>query len=170
MESTQQPTEIDIAQMATIIDCEGNIAINRNRKLTYYLHVTVGNKDFRLLEWCQTRFGGKIYRLTYHKEQKPTRATVKRWRMHSHAAADLLKTCLPFFIIKREQAEIGIRFMGTYKIAFERVGETVKLLREELRQELLALTGTGPRAAAPITEAQPKRKSQGNLFAKEISN
>ncbi len=170
MKPTQQPTEIDIAQMATIIDCEGHIAISLMGPSEYSLQVTIGNKDFRLLEWCQSRFGGAIYRLTYKKEQRPALATVKRWRTHGREAGNLLQTCLPYFIIKREQAEIGLKFIATYKIAWERVGESTKLLREELRQELLAITATGPRAAAQEREAPPKRKEQSNLFTKEISN
>jgi len=162
---TQTPTDIDVAKMAAIIDCEGNIRIWADqKKSSHQLHLTVGNKDFALLEWCVARFGGKIYN---NFSKTPTRALVKRWVILGRPAADVLTVCLPHFITKRHQAEIALRFQATYPNARARITESDRQFRESLRDELLRLTRRGPR---PANEQAPRMKPeiQSNLFAKDF--
>src|ERR1019366_4583902 len=112
MKPSQEATETDYMRLAMMIDCEGHIAIDGSPRRSYALHVTVGNRDVRLLEWCTPRFGGAIWK--NENNPLPGRPPGKRWRMENQDAADLLVKCLPHFIIKREQAEIAIRFRATY--------------------------------------------------------
>jgi hypothetical protein len=170
MKPTQEPTEIDYIKVAVIIDCEANIEINGKPGRQYQLQITVASTNPRLTAWCRARFGGAIYP-QFYKKKPPNTAATDRWRMQSYAAAELLTKCLPHFIIKRPQAEIGIRFQDTYSVPYQRASEQVKLLREELRKQLLALTAPGPKPIAQEAVKVPvKRQNQGNLFAKEISN
>ena len=165
MEVIQAPSDTDFAKMAVIIDCEANIAIHRHTNhRTYRLHLTVGSTDFRLLDWCLARFGGAIYE-NFYRKQNPRQAHAKRWRLEGQDVCNLLRMCLPHFIIKREQAEIAIRFQGTFGKRWERVNETDRLLREELKRNLQALTKRGPR---PAVKEPAKKEIKDNLFSEEI--
>jgi len=124
MKPTQQPTEIDLVKVAMIIDCEANIEINGNPKRSYQLSVNMANTKPKLTAWCLERFGGAIYRQWY-KKRPPNSADADRWRIQSYPAADLLTKCLPHFIIKRDQAEIAIRFQATYKIPGQRASHSL---------------------------------------------
>ena len=165
MKPTQEPTDLDFVKVAVVIDCEGNIAINYAPKgRSHALHVTVGNTNFDLLDWCLARFGGAIYKIFYKDKRGPEYPPAKRWRIQNREAADLLTKCLPHFIIKRDQAEIAIKFQSTYKVPGERTSESDRLLREKLRHELQALTRRGPKGTAGET-AKPEEEAEGNLFA-----
>ncbi len=149
MQPTIKPTAVDWAKLAVIIDCEGNIHINKKgRPANYQLQVNVGMKDFIMLEWCLARFGGSIYKNTGRRDLRgPKYAPAKRWRIQSQEASDILARCLNEYIIKRKQAEIAIQFWNVYsKRIGSRVSETVRMKSEELRLELRALTKRGPRS------------------------
>lgn len=133
------------------------------------LQVTVGNRDFRLLEWCHARFEGFICPQYYRKKPPATRAPMKRWRVTSWQALSALERCLPHFIIKREQAEVAIAFQKTFATRYARHTESDVLIREELRLKLRALTKKGPHVP-PVQQKEEIPNPQGNLLAKEISN
>jgi len=116
MEPTQEPTEMDIGKMAVIIDCEGHIAITGSPKTRYHqLQVTIGSKDFVILDWCFARFVGAVYDNSGRTDRRgPRYAPAKRWRIQNRDASDLLERCLDHFIIKRKQAEIAIHFWKLY--------------------------------------------------------
>jgi hypothetical protein len=165
MEPTQEATEIDLIKVAIIIDCEGNIEISGKPGSQYQLKITMASTNPLLTSWCRERFSGAIYRQWYNK-RPPTRADADRWRIQSYPAAELLKRCLDHFIIKKDQAEIAIKFQATYKIPGQRASYSTKLLREELRQQLLALTAPGPkRPPKEVAKPAPAPQAQGNLFA-----
>jgi hypothetical protein len=162
---TQEPTEIDLVKAAVIIDCEGNIEINGKPGMRYQLQVGFASTNPVMTRWCAARFGGYLFDQWYEK-RPPNRADADRWRIQSYPAAELLKKCLDHFIIKRDQAEIAIRFQATYKVPGQRASHSTKLLREELRQQLLALTATGPkRPPREVAKIEPIPSTQGNLFA-----
>jgi hypothetical protein len=168
----EPPSEIDLAKMAAVIDCEGHIAINYTPSNRHYaLHVTVGNTNFRLLEWCQERFGGAIYEIFPKKKRGPEYAHAKRWRIQNAPAAELLIKCLPHFIMKRPQAEIAIRFQRTKPIPGARSSESDRVLREEFRQQLRGLTRRGPRPTAKeITTEPSKKRDQADLFSSKLDD
>jgi hypothetical protein len=142
MEPTENPTEMDFAKMAVIIDCEANISITTDRNHRYYtLQVTLGSCDFALLEWCQTRFGGFRCGHYYHKIP-PRTLPSKRWKIAGHDAAALLQRCLRHFIIKREQAQVAIDFQATFGARGSRlpVTEELRRQREQLKLRLESLT------------------------------
>jgi hypothetical protein len=168
MEPTQTPTEIDFAKLAVLIDCEAHIEISGNkRRHQYMLQVTVGNRDFRLLEWCLARFRGFICPQWYRRKPRPTSAPIKRWRVTSWQALSALEKCLPHFIIKREQAEIAIAFQKTFTTPGARHTKSELTVREEMRVRLRALTKKGPHLP-PIHQHDEIPMPQGNLFPKEI--
>jgi hypothetical protein len=114
------PSEIDWARLAAYIDGEGCISIHRRKQYShkakpgwrpnYLVQVSIGNTDARLIKWLHATFGGFVG--TYPDPKN--RNWCFRWTAHSGKCSDLLKQCLPYFIMKREQAEIAIEFRSTY--------------------------------------------------------
>jgi len=163
------PSVIDWAQMAAFIDGEGSILINTQKWLTkttqrktfgLYLRVTVANTDVRLMQWCKERFGGafkdantdlyyvgKNWKRSYH------------WGTSSHRAAWVLYNCLPHFVLKKEQAEIGISLQESLALYVPGSGElpgSVKEERKALKDRLRILKSKGikgiPVPSGPIED------------------
>jgi len=149
------PTKLDWARLAAYIDGEGSIFI-RHRKETvtdianqwnrgHELHVVINNCDPRLLVWCKDKFGGCVYQASPDtpgvgkKYLRPRRASFQ-WLTSTTKAANILKGCMPFFLLKREQAEVALAFQATVRHAHAR-GLPVGLVeqRENFRNELKRL-------------------------------
>jgi hypothetical protein len=108
-------TEIDCARLASFIDGEGTIYINRSRprgghkSRTHALSVTVKNNSELLMSWLRDTFMGSV--LPDRGGLSPlTKRPGWTWRLNERQAEILLERCLPYFIIKRQQAEIGLAF------------------------------------------------------------
>jgi hypothetical protein len=165
------PSVIDWAQLAAYIDGEGSILINtqrwnvkggRSKGFGLALRVTVANTDVRLMQWCKETFGGTFAEANTSKYYEG-----KNWKHAYHWGAPnvrgawILFNCLPYFKIKREQAEIGIQLQEsvalTYRGYSQRVPEDVKAHRIGLKQRLLVLKSRGingiPVPSGPISEA-----------------
>jgi hypothetical protein len=101
--------ELDLARMAAYIDGEGCIAISSTKAKTQAcrMQIMIGNTDPRLSQWIIATFGGDV-RLTGQGRKKK----FWYWYMSGRKAADLLTECLPYFIMKRDQAEVAIAFQG----------------------------------------------------------
>lgn len=117
----QEPSAIDWGMLSAYIDGEGTISISYHPVKDkphwtphYSLIVSVANSDPRLLVWCRQTFGGFIG----NREKKKIRVTSKKalfqWICHSEDAEWVLRGCLPYFKIKREQAEVGLAFRATF--------------------------------------------------------
>lgn len=105
-------TVAEVAYLAGIIDGEGSITIykyNRKPRLysTYCLRLLITNTNKDLIYWIQSKLGkGCVnYIKSLHRE-KPA----LRYNITSGKAAEVLKLVLPYLIVKKEQAEIGIAF------------------------------------------------------------
>jgi hypothetical protein len=115
--------EIDAARLAAYIDGEGCIAAHHHRQKDkngkiYEWHVVgihVYNTDPRLPLWCKkiTQIGNMKEDRTFQRSKNARICFV--WRVYAQAAAEILKECLPYFILKREQAEIAIAIQATKK-------------------------------------------------------
>jgi hypothetical protein len=146
MEPTEPATEIDLARLAAFIDGEGHISISSDRKHRYYtMQITLASRDFELLEWCLSHFGGFLCRQRYRAGPK-NYAPVKRWRLTSWQAASALERSLACFVCKREQAEIAVEFQKTFSSPGSRITESDLKRRGELRMKLRGFTKTGPRS------------------------
>ena len=123
------------AYLAGIIDGEGSISIEiqgtKNRKTDYYtVRLIVINTDLRLLEWIESNYGGSIKSRTKYINRKQC----YNWVLFSFNAANLLKNCLPYLIVKKQRAEILIEFMNS-KLDSYFISKKV----QEKRRELYAL-------------------------------
>jgi hypothetical protein len=103
---------------AGLIDGEGCIAIRkindkRRNNLSYQLQISVTQVDGCIVDWLFGVFGGKVYT----KKAIYPRQNYYRWELTSKKAMCFLKQILPFLTAKKPQAEIGIRFEVSRKIA-----------------------------------------------------
>jgi hypothetical protein len=109
---------IDWARLAAYIDGEGCISIKSvkgNRaasRRVLYVDVSVTNTDFRLTAWLQVTFGGSVY-INHGNRGNEKWSPAAQWNIASKYAAAILEYCLPYFIIKREQAEVALAFQST---------------------------------------------------------
>jgi len=108
----------DLAYLAGIIDGEGTIGIYRKGGTTKRPHyegtVIVVQRDPTIPQWIQQRFGGSlIHRVFRIRGGKRDRYTYWRWYLIGKKIGPFLERCLPYLIIKREQAECAIELAGT---------------------------------------------------------
>lgn len=101
------PSQIDWARMAAFIDGEGCIRIankpckqNQTRRRTMLL-IAITQVNPRLMNWLKETFSGTV-------SVRKTPVVNYQWTVQSRHAEWILENCLPFFVVKREQAEIGI--------------------------------------------------------------
>ena len=110
-----QVSEIDWARLAAFIDGEGTVYINTekprkpNWSPRYFLSVMITNSDPRLMAWLKGTFFSSVY-LVKGGRSPLSRKPIMRWQANGQVAATVLRRCLPYFVMKKAQAEIGIAF------------------------------------------------------------
>lgn len=150
---SKNPSELDYARLAAYIDGEGCIgiypAIRKGWPRAYwYVRVTVSNTDPRLSGWLQETFGGKVQiqvnrAHAIHKGQKSPWSDSYHWVISCGDAVRTLEKCLPFFIIKREQAEVAVQLQRLKKRWGVKGAPTdVRFAEQRLRAQLKELKGT----------------------------
>jgi hypothetical protein len=140
------PTEIDWARLAAYIDGEGCVDIvpaGRNFHATHHrrpqlqVRIQIGNTDPRLPVWCKENFGGSTRLAT---KQNPKWRASMYWIINSAKAVEILKNCYPYFLLKREQAEIAIAFQKTVtRPGVKGYPDSVHDYRHELSETMKAL-------------------------------
>jgi hypothetical protein len=147
------PSPLDWARLAAYIDGEGSILINTQKRgedkaVGFYLRVTVANTDVRLPIWLKETFGG-----TYKDANTPSYYVGKNWRRcyhwgaSAHRAAWVLYNCMPYFIIKPDQAVLGIQLQESLshftRGPGRRVPSEIREQRRELKRRLLQMKARG---------------------------
>jgi len=108
-------------------------------RVKYTLGVKVTNTDIRLVKWCESVFGGKVY-----MTKKPTDGAkaLFDWKIWRANAENILSGCLPFFIVKSEQAYIALEFQdtvsGSNRNRYKGTDMAVLIHRDELVSRLKA--------------------------------
>jgi hypothetical protein len=106
------PTDTDFARLAAYIDGEGSININKFGNYDC-VRLDVFNTDPRLIVWLKRTFGGgATYREFPNEHQRFPKYS---WYIGAQKCCDLLEKCMPYFVIKREEAELVIAFQATKK-------------------------------------------------------
>lgn len=110
---TTRPSDTDKAYAAGFFDGEGNVSIAINSKAggaghdVYNMRVGAAQCDPSPLVWMRDRWGGSIARKTrgpclyYH------------WACFARMAAAFLTDVLPYLQVKRERAQLAIKFQST---------------------------------------------------------
>ena len=97
---------------AGLFDGEGMIRIARWEKpdsihVRYALYVSIGMTHRPIIEQWQAEFGGKMYMNRHDLRNKKHRIQYL-WSVGSRIAANCLRELLPYLIVKRTEAQIGI--------------------------------------------------------------
>jgi len=103
------------AWAAGFFDGEGciNIAKPINKRphatyITYALQAIVAQRDRRPLDELVHLFGGKVTTVKIHG------STYWYLRRHGRKAVEMLEQILPFLVLKKEQAELALKFQKYY--------------------------------------------------------
>ena len=122
--------------LAGILDGEGGININYSgpTRDCYRMRVYVVNTDLRLIKWLKSKFGGYIYR----RKTKEGYKTKWEWYHYDDKSTELLKECMPYLIVKKEQAELAIAFRDTVNNE-HKLSEETKSLRKSFHTQMKSL-------------------------------
>ena len=154
MEAKYTKSDLNLARLAAYIDGEGTVDLQRasqgkNRAPSFKLRIVVYNTDIRLLAWCKKHFGGNVRANRKGTSKYPP---LYMWELSgAKTVVALLEKCLPFFVIKREQAEIGITFGNTFSPSNRDprgLGEAVRSERESLRSKIFVIRRVKPGSEA----------------------
>ena len=117
-------TKEEIAYLAGIIDGEGSIYIQRRitpkGHYSYFPRFQIVNTNQKLMNWIHKKFGGLIYKKSRKKQNIKWKDQIE-WFTTRGLLDTLLPLLLPFLIIKKEQAEIMIKFRSTFTNKTERI-------------------------------------------------
>lgn len=138
------------ARLAAYIDGEGCIRIHStgpNRKTGYRYHgvlLIIGQKEPDLSSWLFENFGG----FTHGGKAYGSRPVMHYWRASTQQAIEILKRCMPYFLVKGKQAEIALEYRLLVTRSTRRVPDDVRKKQEELRWKLDELKHGHKRANA----------------------
>lgn len=113
-------SEMDFARLAAYIDGEGSISINsvnrvgpgsRAKTASQNLNLVISNTNVPFINWLRDVFAGSVYFVKYENCKHLGNKQTMRWQVNDRKAEVILSRCLPYFIIKRPQAEVGLAFM-----------------------------------------------------------
>lgn len=103
---------METAYIAGFFDGEGGIGITR--KLThnsYQLRLSICNTNFEVIKLIHEITGGSLYfEKRVGDKQILQRQPIARLQIGGKLAEKLLIDCLPYLIVKKPQAELGIEF------------------------------------------------------------
>jgi len=135
MKNLEAAPEVDYARLAAYIDGEGCIRfqpsgrVRRNR--FYTVCVIVGQAEKPLIDWLLDKFGGS-YALGVNKGYR----RMHYWKLGSQALDYVLVRCMPYFIVKGEQAKIALEYRATVTDRTITLPQELIDRREELRARL----------------------------------
>jgi hypothetical protein len=151
--------DLDWARLAAFIDGEGCVSVrarNNNKSCTggrvCTPEVSVANTDPRLMGWLQSTFGGNVRGFKNGPKQQKV---CFKWEPKYSEIREVLTGCLPYFIIKREQAEIVIVLKTLLMSKTHRgakVSEAVKDQREQMYDRIHVLNRRGRVVVPSITK------------------
>ena len=126
--------KLDIRYLAGLMDGEGCIAIRlrkdmpKNPRNSYMLVVQISMTHEGVISAIKKSAGGAMSEIKWHRRMSNRPAY--QWRLYSNAAAEFLEKCLPYLIVKKDEALLGISFQ---KHMNEYLNKTRSLTQE--RQE-----------------------------------
>lgn len=130
IEVLDNPQQALNSYVAGIVDGEGCIRIvkckeNRygNNLYHYRLAVYVTQKDYRIPLLLLKNYGGSFY---VHPNYVRRGEKLYRWYLYSQKAKHFLEVILPYLVLKKEQAELGLEFIGSYPRYKHKTSERIK--------------------------------------------
>lgn len=121
--------DTDLAYAAGFFDGEGSVAVC-GRNGTPTLQVKVGQVTVEVLEKMQTQFGGSIY---------TQQSGLLQWTLWGTEGANFLSAVLPWLVVKRDVAELGI-FLGKSNPTKRYTSEEM-MLRKAVAEKIIECNG-----------------------------
>jgi hypothetical protein len=111
--------EILWSYLAGLFDGEGTVCIstshNRNNTTIFQMNVKVANTKLELMQWLIKNFGGS-YSVSDAKRNAKGHCTQYAWMPKGkNNRIDVLERMLPYLVIKKQQALIGLEFERVYE-------------------------------------------------------
>jgi hypothetical protein len=103
--------DTQLSYLAGIMDGEGTFYIG-NTKSKFNSRMYVVNTDERLIHWLKNTFGGLTYKRNSLKN--PQWKTKYEWIVEKAQIDPICRLIIPFLIIKKEQAELMVKFRSTF--------------------------------------------------------
>lgn len=120
IEPSAIPTDLELAWAAGVMDGEGCILVHAQSGRMgrhgvqgapiHELRVVLVNTNKPMLDRFQSWFGGAI---TKKKKRGTERRNIAEWRISGQRAAGVLSQLLPYLLVKREEALLGLEFAKT---------------------------------------------------------
>lgn len=147
-------TDKQLAYLAGLMDGEGCISITKHQGIhsrtpSYIMRVIIAQANESYLRYWHELTGiGSI-------NQKPLNPTCYDWRITSQEALAFLKELYPFLILKKDEADIAIKFQESFSVDKRGgrnyiVPKEVIEKREQLRIALHAKKGASGRRGRKI--------------------
>lgn len=140
----------EFVRLAAFIDGEGCITISgspaRNKKALSRNHcmvITVTNTNPLLFQWLIPIFGGSVTLANSNYKKKHT-LPCWRWLLNEHQSEEVLRKCLPYFILKAEQAKLALAFRDIKRWKYQeqrnrRVTPSMLADRDAMQQKMMSL-------------------------------
>ena len=155
--------QMDWARLAAYIDGEGAILINRHSvkeriRKSMWLRVLVTNTDVRLPMWILNTFRLGAVSSQDKSHRNANWKPAYKWLASCQAAEAIVKGCVPYFVLKQEEAAIALAFQATLGGPGRPVPRDVHDMRELLRLKLHGLKRvTTQFDASPNEYREPRR-------------
>jgi hypothetical protein len=112
--------EIFWSYLAGLFDGEGTVCIstsrNRNNTTIFQMNVKVANTKLELMQWLITNFGGYYSVSNAKSDAKKRYSTQYAWMPKGkNNRIEVLEGMLPYLVIKKQQALIGLEFERVYE-------------------------------------------------------
>ena len=105
-------TAAETGYIAGIIDGEGCIGVYRSsdRDRTFFLQITIANTNIAVLEWLKNKFGCGYLAPQSTSKTRPKNKQSYSLEVSRMKAYEILLRVLPYLIIKKTQAHLGLKF------------------------------------------------------------
>ena len=128
--------------VAGVIDCDGSICIVKNGNGSLRLKLAVYNSSRALTDWFAQTLGGKV---ATTKPRSERRSTEYSWSVYNAQASELIQLVLPYMVVKRRQALLGIEFASTLDRVDSRLPDVFRSIRHRVYEEMKELNMRGVR-------------------------
>ena len=130
--------------VAGVLDCDGSIWISQKPALSgrshYTLRISVVNTRKALPVWFANTFWGTS---TQYDRGNEKWKTEKRWACAGKRAAEVLRFALPYLVVKREQAKLGLEFASTHVDYGKHIPDAFHEHRERIHSAMAELNKRG---------------------------
>jgi len=143
------------AYLAGIIDGEGHIGLKKimckaSLNPTYFMSLTITNTNPLLMAWLKDNIGGNV-NIDHRKGNEHRHKPSLTWYASARKAVPILERCLPFLVVKAEQAKIVLAMQSLTKgKPYKAISPEMAARRELMYLELRALNKRGPKGAEQI--------------------